>query len=122
MPDGSTSPYAKGNEARHLIVTQEGTSISSGRKTVTTAGVPVKLTASATVAKRVEVSALESNTDMILVGGVNVVAGTANDAGGTRAGIPISAGQTLTIDIDDVSKIYIDAVVSGEGVSYTYFN
>ena len=94
---------------------------SDGRKTVTAAGTRERLVASATRAKKVEITGLESNTDMIVVGGVTVVAGATLDGGGTRLGTPISAGQTLTMYVEDLYDIYLDAVVSGEGVSYTYY-
>lgn len=95
--------------------------IGDGRKTVTVAGTPEKLIDAQTACTKIEISALESNTDMVVVGSSSVVAGTANDAGGTRRGTPLSAGQTYTVYIDYVDHLYLDAVVSGEGVSFTYY-
>jgi hypothetical protein len=92
------------------------TSIGSGRKTVTTAGTAVTL-ASSTPAKRVTITALDTNTGVITVGGSGVIA-----ASGTRTGVPLSAGDSYELDIDNLSKVYIDATVSGEGVSFTYFS
>ncbi len=40
----------------------------------------------------------------------------------TRRGVPLSAGDSYELGIDDLSDVYIDALVSGEGVTYAYFN
>ena len=93
------------------------TTIAQGTKVVTDAGTPEALAASATPCKRVDVQALHTNTDMVVVGGAGVIA-----AVGTRTGIALAAGQTYSFSIDDLSKVYIDAVVDAEGVSFTYFN
>lgn len=90
--------------------------IVDGRKTVTTAGTAEALVASSTVCKKVVISALEGNTDAIVVGSSTVVA-----AAGTRRGLPLTPLSSVTIEIDDVNKIYIDSVVSGEGVSFVYY-
>ncbi len=94
---------------------------SSGRKVVTSAGTPERLVDTETPCFKVEISGLESNTDIVVVGASTVVAGTSLDGAGTRKGTPISAGQTLTVEIDNPYKLFIDAVVSGEGVSFTYY-
>ncbi len=90
--------------------------IGSNRKTVTTAGTAVPLMSTATEAKRLDVTALYENTDMVVVGDSTVVA-----ASGTRKGVPLAAGNTYTFYVTDLSKVYIDSVVSGEGVSFNYF-
>ena len=95
--------------------------IADNRKTVTAAGTAEKILAASTTCIKVIITALESNTDVIVVGGSTVVAGTTEDGGGTRRGTPLDPGQSLEILINDVSKIYIDAVVSGNGVSFVYF-
>lgn len=92
-----------------------------GRKLVTSAGTPVAL-ASTTAAKKVIVTALQSNTDVVVVGFTGVVAGTSNDAGATRTGIPLFPNQAVELTVVDLASIFIDSVVSGEGVSYAYFN
>ena len=95
--------------------------IADGRKTVTDAGTAEKLVAAATICVKVIVTALESNSDVIVVGASTVVAGATGDGGGTRRGTTLEPGQALEVLIDDVSKLYIDAVVSGNGVSFVYF-
>lgn len=91
-------------------------SIGHGRKTVTTAGTPVALAASATPSRRVTIMALDTNTGQIAVGGSGVVAAS----GATRTGVILSAGDTYELDINDLSKVYLDATFSGEGASFAY--
>lgn len=91
------------------------TGIADGRKTVTTAGTRVTL-ASSTACKQVAITALVGNTGTIVVGGSTVVA-----SAGTRQGIPLSAGDTIAMEIDNLADVYLDATVNGEGVSFVYF-
>ncbi len=93
------------------------TSIVGGRKIVTTAGTAEKLIASTTSAKKIIITALEANTGMVVVGGSSVVASS-----GTRNGIPLTPLSSIELTIDDISKIYLDVTVNGEGVSFVYFN
>lgn len=82
-----------------------------GRKTVTTAGTAVQLPGADV--GQVEVQALFANTGKIAVGGSGVSA-----VAGSEAGILLSAGQTQTVDVSDLKEVWIDATVSGEGVTY----
>jgi hypothetical protein len=90
--------------------------MASGNQTVVTAGVPVKLLASATECKSIDITANYSNADMITVGGSGVVGALSG-----RKGVPIAAGNTYTFKITDVSNVWIDSVSSGDGVSFNYF-
>lgn len=87
------------------------TQITSGRKTVTTAGVAEKLPS--LEAESVSVQALLGNAGKVVIGGSDVVAALA-----TRKGIYLGPGDKLTIPTDDVSDLWVDAVTSGDGVSY----
>ena len=87
--------------------------IGSGRQVVTLAGTPVALAASELISGVIIVSELD-NTGVICVGGSGVIANQA-----TRVGVPLYAGDGVIITINDISKIYIDATVSGDGVTYT---
>lgn len=91
--------------------TGPATSIGDGSKDVTTAGTRVQLTATPTPCKYVVVTAKSANTDTIWVGGATVAAGS---------GRPLVSLQAEKIDINDVSKIYIDSVVNSEGVTFFY--
>lgn len=93
------------------------TAVEHGRKTVSVAGNAEALIATETPCRNIHITALEQNKDIVVVGSVGVSAGT--DA--TRTGVAIQGGETIVIEIDDVSKVYIDSVVSGEGVSFVYY-
>lgn len=93
-------------------------SIGDGLKLVTTAGTAEKLTASVTSCKAVLVQAKYSNTGDVAVGAATVVAAS----GVTRRGTILKPGAALPIAIDDVSKVYVDVTVNGEGVTYAYVN
>jgi hypothetical protein len=90
--------------------------IGTGRKVVTTAGTAVALVSTNTPCRRVDITAETDNTNPVVVGDANVVAAIA-----TRKGTPLAAGATLTIYVDDLSKVYLDAVTSTEGVTFTYY-
>jgi hypothetical protein len=92
------------------------TSVDDNRKVVATAGTAEALAVSSSI-ESVTIQAELTNTDVIVIGGINVVA-----AEPTRRGIALEAGDTITIDIDDPSKIYLDSVVNGEGVTFILFN
>lgn len=89
--------------------------VGDGRKTVTVAGTAERLSSSNVNCRKVTIMALLTNTDYVVVGASTVVASEA-----TRRGIPLSAGMSITLDVEDLYPLYVDAVVSGEGVSYLY--
>ena len=93
------------------VITSDGisTAITTGTKTVTTAGTAVALAAS-TICESVLIYPLETNTGVIYVGGSTI------EAANGRA---LYIGDAVSIKIDNLSKVYIDASVSGEGVGYT---
>ena len=86
--------------------------IVAGAKTVTTAGTAVQLAASATACKRIIMTAEDDNTGKIYYGGSSV---------SSSLGDYLFAAQKVTIEIDDVSKVYIDADQDTDGVKFTYF-
>ena len=90
------------------------TGIGDGRKVTVSAGTSVAL-ASSTAAKWVTVTAETDNSGVVVVGGSTVVAALA-----TRRGIPLMAGDSCTLPIDDLADVYIDSTVSGDGVTFTY--
>lgn len=97
------------------IVNQGPGKLADGRKAVTTAGTRVQLQAASQLAYAVAITALSTNTGTIVVGGTTVVAAAA-----TRQGTPLAAGATVTFDFVDLSTIWLDATVNGEGVSFSY--
>ena len=87
------------------------TSITDGSKNVTTAGSRVQIVTATTYCIRIIITAKAANTGTIWVGGATVANGS---------GIPLVALQSVLIDIDDLSKIYLDSTVSLEGITYAY--
>lgn len=106
-----------GQVVKVQLIREVFTSITSDRRVVTTAGTRVQLKTSATPARRCEITAETDNTGVIVVGGADCVAAQA-----TREGTPLNPGDTMTIAIDDLSKIYLDSTVSGDGVTFNYFS
>lgn len=90
--------------------------LGGGRKTVAAAGTAVQLTTTTADAQWVIVTALTSNTSQVNVGASDVIAA----AGATERGVPLLAGDSATLLLDDPSKIYIDSRVTGEGVTYLF--
>ncbi len=90
-----------------------GSAITSGRKAVTTAGTEVQLSTTATDGTEIHICAFSTNTDNVVIGGSDVVA-----AEGTQKGISLAANEKYVLVFNDASKIYVDSVVNGEGVSY----
>lgn len=88
---------------------------ASGRATVTAAGTAEQLTSTSTKCIWVTVTAELNNTGVICIGGSSVVAALA-----TRTGTPLEAGDSAYVPIADLSYLYIDATVTGDGVTYDY--
>lgn len=97
-----------------------GLALTDGSVTVTSAGTAVALGADQSVFA-ITITALESNSGTVVVGGDTVVAALA-----TRRGRPLTPGETMTISGDpQVAKawltpagVYVDAVTSGDGVTW----
>lgn len=104
------------NTSGEAVPTSLGiTAIGHGVKVVASAGTDVALSTT-TACKRAVIQAQTDNTNLVAVGGAGVDATVA-----TGTGVALAAGDAFEIEITDLSAIYIDAVVSGEGVRYTYF-
>lgn len=99
-----------------VIVTNNITGISDGRKTVAAAGTRETLVASSTPCKVVAITAETDNTEIVVVGGSTVVAALA-----TRRGTPLYPGDSTAFEIDDLVDINVDVLVNGEGVTFTYW-
>lgn len=89
--------------------------VGDGLKLVATAGTAVQL-AAATAVRKVTIQARPENTDVVVVGASTVVA-----ASGTRRGIALLPGASVTLNVKDLSDLYVDAVTNNDGVSYVYF-
>src|SRR3954468_19704168 len=93
---------------------QPFSNLKDGSKNVTTAGTRVQL-ASPTPCGEVTVTARVDNASDIVYGGATVVAALVG-----RSGTPLSPGQPVNLKIDDLSKIWLDALSSGDGVTFSY--
>ena len=87
------------------------TSIGDGAKTVSSAGTAEALLGSTSCVK-VIMTAEDDNSGKIYYGGSGV---------SSTSGDYLFPAQKITIEIDDVSKIFIDADTSTDGVKFTYF-
>lgn len=86
------------------------TSCGSGVTTVTTAGTQVAL-GSSTAIDSVTIKALSTNTGLIYVGTSTV---------SSADGFQLSAGDSVSLDVDNLTDVYIDSAVNAEGVSYIW--
>lgn len=82
----------------------------SGTRAVATAGTQVKLSNTSIACYQVMITAAPANSGDIFVGDKDV----------DNTYVALAAGDSHTIDIDDVSKVWIDAATNGEGVDFTY--
>ena len=87
--------------------------IHDNRAVVAASGTAVPLGGSVSI-KEVTITAETNNTDIVVVGGSTVVAALLS-----RKGTPLYPGGSITIEIDNLAKIYIDARVSSEGVTFS---
>ena len=88
------------------------TAIGDGRQTDDTS----RTQFSAQACTKVDITAELDNTDVVVIGGSGVVAALS-----TRTGTPLNAGDSYSLTIDDMDNLYIQSIVSGEGVTFTYF-
>lgn len=95
-------------------VGHDTTGIVSAVKAVTSAGTAEAL-AGSTACKWVTIQAQTDNTGVIAVGDSGVVTTVS-----TGDGILLEAGDTISIPIDNLADVFIDASVSGDGVRFMY--
>jgi hypothetical protein len=97
-------------------------SFRTGTKVVAAAGTRVQLTDTtsnpATGARTVAIQALSTNTGAVTVGDANVVAAVGTQGTPTQRGIRLTAGQILTVDLTDITSLWLDCATSGDGVSW----
>ena len=100
------------------LLTSEGLSISAiGRKIVDSIGTAVQLSSTSVAMKYVIIVAETDNTGLVIVGNQGVVANLT-----TRKGIPLDKGGSITVPDTNLTNVYIDAEVNGEGVTFMAFN
>ena len=87
--------------------------ILSGRQTVTTAGTRVQLSTADIAVAKVVITAETDNTGYVVVGSGDVVATVL-----TRVGIPLNAGESIVICVNNLNKVYLDSTVNTDGVTW----
>lgn len=106
------------SNGNQVVPDSPGTAIVSGTKTVTTAGTAVQVTATPTTIKSIYVSADMGNVKSIVVGDSSVVAALSS-----QRGIQLIPGATpIKLDINDLSLLWVDALSSGDKLSYAYIS
>jgi hypothetical protein len=88
--------------------------LNCGRTTVTTGGTAVPLDTGTARISSVTITAETDNTGIIVIGDSSVVASLA-----TRKGTPLNAGDSATVQISQLSAVYLDTTVNGDGVTWT---
>jgi len=98
-------------------LTRPAAGIAGGRTIVATAGTAVQLSTTQTSCLSLSITAETNNTGLIAVGDASVVA-----AAGTQTNVLaiLNAGDTISVDINNLTHIYLDSTVSGDGVAYGY--
>ncbi len=92
------------------------TGIGNGRATCASAGTANVVSATTSPCKVVVFTAETDNTGAIVLGGSGI-----DETLASSSGTPLLAGDSMTMEIDDISKVYIDSAVTGDGVTFTYF-
>lgn len=68
-------------------------------------------------AKACTIQALTTNAGRIVVGDKEVVAAAGTKAAPTQRGVSLNAGDSITLDINDVAEMFIDATANEDGVT-----
>lgn len=90
--------------------------IGDGRKVVATPGIAVQLSTTSVKCQKVEITALPSNTNAVAVGSSTILA-----TAGSETGKILYAQDSITLFVDNLTKIYIDALIAGQGVTFIYY-
>jgi len=98
-----------------LLKALKSTEIGHGAKTIKKAGEHEALSLPVSC-KKVIIQASPDNSGLIAVGGAGVLA-TA-----TGGGVLLSKGMIIELEIDNLSKVFIDSTVNFDGVRYTWFS
>ena len=89
-----------------------------GRKVIAVAGTPERLAGTTTVADRTETTSIIIQAESDNTGTVTVGTSTVIDATATRRGTYLAAGDSVTLSITNLFKVWLDVSASGDGVTY----
>jgi hypothetical protein len=87
-----------------------------GRAVVAAASTAVQLSTTSVPCQWVNITALATSSGVVVIGTSTVVA-TAS----SRAGIPITAGLSALIPVQDLNAVYIDSTAANDGVTFAYY-
>lgn len=99
------------------ITIQPYSQIGNLRVIVPTPGTPVQVSTSHIACDLIVVSGLTGNANLCAVGSQNVRAAAASQAGM----VVISANPPLFIYLDDLFKLWVDAIGANDGIAVAYF-
>lgn len=95
------------------------TGITTGRATVVTSGTPVQLSATATTIPpgvSLLVKAANGNTGTVHVGNSSANANSASSTVSFR----LLPNESIGLEIDNLTRVYVDSTVSGDIVEYLF--
>lgn len=87
--------------------------IGDGSFTVTSAGTAVQVHSGSLAIVAVAITALSGNSGVLWIGGSTVADGR---------GLPLAAGETTVLGIDNLNKVYADTDNSTDGGSFLYLS
>ena len=97
-------------------VNLQGNGGDAGSKTITAAGTAEQITSTKTIIQCVTIAPLPTNTGHVGVGFSST--DSLSTSGVYKIPTSNSGAIPIKINIDDLSKIWIDAAVNGEGISW----
>lgn len=101
-------------------MTDIGSRLEEGITKVETAATRVQLTTTPIpfTAKTVVIQALNTNEDVVVVGGKEVVAKEGTKATPEQKGIALATKNIISMDINDPTQVWVDARKNKDGVSW----
>lgn len=85
-----------------------------GRKVVAVSSTAIALSSTSKQCEELFITALTTNTDVIVIGGPGVIF-----TEGTRTGRSMNPGDSIVLKIHDLNKVYLNGT-SGDGVAFAY--
>lgn len=107
--EGETGHFVMAGTGAVTATVSLPSTIYNGKKTVTTAGTRVTLASSQAITSGVTIKALSTNTGVIYVGDSSV---------SSSNGYQLAAGDSVFLEIANLSTVNLDSSVNGEGVTY----
>ena len=106
---GHTNP--DGVPKKFSVIVASPSGVGSGQTSVTTAGTAVPLSTTSTSILSVTVKANIGNVGNIFIGGSTV---------SSSVGFILGQGDGISLEINNLTKVYIDAANNADGCSYIY--